>query len=392
VQVFRSHPYPGSRAGRGGLVLAVFWVFLGVFLVSAPLATGHTRTSTISEISVSDGAVQWSLRIRVLDLLDPLGLSADAGLQEVMRAREAVSRYVLTRLRVVAPNGPCTASALPPLHDPTGDEPRILLPLRFDCGSRESFLELYYELFFDLDPLHTGFARVSIGDSPTATHLFRMGGAPLSVSGAPDLWKQTLQYLVLGIEHIFLGYDHLAFLVALILGTALIKRTRRSAPHPVAAEAATRRQAMVSAVHLVTAFTVAHSITLAVAALTVTDIPIDWVEPAIGLSVAYVGFENLVPRPIRGRWLLTFLFGLVHGFGFASAIREIGLPRTGLLRSLLAFNLGVELGQLAVVSVALPLIMWAATRNPGRFERWGLGVVSAGIGIAGMVWFVLRVL
>jgi hydrogenase/urease accessory protein HupE len=392
VQVFRSHPFAGSRVGRRGLGFAVLGMFWGVFLVKAPLATGHTRTSTISEISVSDDAVQWSLRIRVLDLLDPLGLPASAGMQELMHAREAASRYVLNHLRVATPHESCEASALQMVADPTGDEPRILLPLRFNCGTRTGALVLYYELFFDLDPLHTGFARVSIEGLPAATHLFRMGGAPLSISGAPDLWKQTLQYLVLGIEHIFLGYDHLAFLAALILGTALVRRSRRRAAPPVLPEAATRRQALIATVQLVTAFTAAHSITLAVAALSVTDIPIDWVEPAIALSVAYVGFENLVPRINRRRWLLTFGFGLVHGFGFASVLQDIGLPKTGLLRSLLAFNLGVELGQLAVVSAVLPFIIWAATRNPGRFERWGFGVVSATIGIAGMVWFILRVL
>ncbi len=391
MQVFRSPPFVGSRAGRRVLPWAVFGVFLVICLGRAPLATGHTRTSTISEISILDDAVQWELRIRILDLLDPLGLPASAGVPEVMKASEAASRYVLGRLRVATAGGPCKASALPVRRDPTGDEPRILLPLRFNCGTRRGILELYYELFFDLDPLHTGFARVSIGDSPSATHLFRLGGAPLSLSGAPDLWKQTLQYLALGIEHIFLGYDHLAFLAALILGTTLVRRSRRGVADPALPEAATRRQALGETVRLITAFTVAHSITLAAAGLAVTNIPIDWVEPAIALSVAYVGFENLVPRIARRRWLLTFGFGLVHGFGFASVLHDTGLPRTGLLRSLLAFNLGVELGQLAIVSAVLPFIIWAATRNPGRFERWGLGVVSAGIGIAGIVWFVLRV-
>ena len=115
-----------------------------------------------------------------------------------------------------------------------------------------------------------------------------------------------------------------------------------------------------------------------------------WVEPAIAFSVAYVGFENLVPRAPRGRWLLVFGFGLVHGLGFASVLREIGLPRRGLMLSLLSFNLGVELGQLLVVGLALPDRTAWARRSPRAFERWGLGLGSAIIGVFGTIWLVLR--
>ena len=140
-----------------------------------------------------------------------------------------------------------------------------------------------------------------------------------------------------------------------------------------------------------TAFTAAHSLTLIVSTLRPGLLGTSWVEPAIALSIAYVGVENLVRGAPRGRWLLVFAFGLVHGLGFSSVLREIGLPARGLVLSLLAFNLGVELGQLAVVSLVLPLVLVAARRRPVAFERWGLRGGSAAIALAGVVWFVLRV-
>jgi hypothetical protein len=119
-------------------------------------------------------------------------------------------------------------------------------------------------------------------------------------------------------------------------------------------------------------------------------LPTRWVEPAIAFSVAYVGFENLIPRPPRRRWLLVFCFGLVHGLGFASVLREIGLPRRGLVLSLLSFNVGVEIGQLLVLSVTFPLIVGAARRNPSGFERWGLRLGSGAIAAFGTIWLILR--
>lgn len=151
---------------------------------------------------------------------------------------------------------------------------------------------------------------------------------------------QFRQYLWLGMTHIFLGYDHIAFLLALLF----VKKFR-------------------DLVKIVTAFSVAHTLTLVLAALGVVALPARIVETAIAASIVYVAAENIW----RGadnthRWRLTFVFGLVHGFGFATVLRELGLPSEGLVRSLLAFNLGVELGQLAIAAACWPLILWANQR------------------------------
>ena len=145
------------------------------------------------------------------------------------------------------------------------------------------------------------------------------------------LGSVVARYVSAGIEHIFTGYDHIAFLIAIVLWA------RRLTP----------------VIKIVTAFTLAHSLTLSLAALDIVRIPSAIVEPAIAASIVYVAAENFLSRDIEKRWRITFAFGLIHGFGFASALQEFGLPKSALVPALAAFNAGVEIGQLAIVSLAL---------------------------------------
>ncbi len=171
----------------------------------------------------------------------------------------------------------------------------------------------------------------------------------------------------MGVEHILTGYDHLVFLFGLVLIAARLR----------------------SLVAVVSAFTLAHSLTLGAAALGAWAPSPSLVEPAIALSVAYVGAENFVLKRADRRWLITFPFGLVHGFGFAGALQELALPRGEAVGALVAFNLGVEAGQLAVLAAVLPALAWA--RKSPLFARYGLRALSAAIVVAGLGWFVERV-
>jgi HupE / UreJ protein len=149
--------------------------------------------------------------------------------------------------------------------------------------------------------------------------------------------RTLVSYFGIGVEHILLGFDHVLFITALILpGGRLL-----------------------SIAAMVTAFTVAHSLTLALSVLNIVTLPAAIVEPVIALSIAYVAFENLTMKTaLSRRWAVSFLFGLVHGFGFAGALTEVGLPTSGLISALVGFNLGVEAGQLLIVAALLPLILW----------------------------------
>ena len=173
-------------------------------------------------------------------------------------------------------------------------------------------------------------------------------------------------FFTLGIEHILSGYDHLLFLLALML----------------------RGGGLWSLLKIITAFTIAHSITLALAALDLVVLPSVLVESVIALSIAYVAFENLLPRfAVSRRWAVSFLFGLVHGFGFSSVLREIGLPKENLLLSLLNFNLGVEAGQLTVVLLVVPILMRLKSKP---WEPRVVATISGVIMALGLALFVQR--
>ena len=175
-------------------------------------------------------------------------------------------------------------------------------------------------------------------------------------------------FFFLGVEHIVTGYDHLLFLLALILCCGNL----------------------IQLLKIITAFTLAHSITLAAAALNIITLPSVLVEAVIALSIAYVAFENLYPRyAISKRWTISFVFGLMHGFGFSSVLREIGLPQDNLIWSLLNFNLGVEAGQLAAVVLVLPVLFWL---RKTAWEAKVVRVVSAIVMGVGIALFIERIL
>lgn len=180
----------------------------------------------------------------------------------------------------------------------------------------------------------------------------------------PPLWKRLAQFLRLGVAHIFLGYDHLCFLLALVV--------------------ASRFRELVT---IVTSFTVAHCLTLVLAALDIVRLPVRLVETGIAATIVYVAVQNLRGAPTERRWLLTAAFGLIHGFGFANVLGEMNLPTTGLVRCLVAFNVGVELGQLAFLAAAFPLVAWL---RRGQHERRAVVTISVVLALFGAVWFTDR--
>ena len=211
---------------------------------------------------------------------------------------------------------------------------------------------------------HTTLARIDArGESRQV--VFRPG---VTYRPAPGPLAVALEFLRLGIVHIFIGYDHIAFLVGLLLAGG----------------------STLSIVKIVTAFTVAHSVTLALATLDVVTLSPALVEAGIALSIVYVAAENLFrPRPPRGRWLVSFGFGLVHGFGFAGVLKELALPSSSLVWPLLTFNLGVEIAQVAIVAVVAP-VLYAFTRTPLHVPLTRLASVV--ILSLGLFWLYQRVL
>jgi hydrogenase/urease accessory protein HupE len=201
--------------------------------------------------------------------------------------------------------------------------------------------------------------------SGMAVLLTLLAAANRAFAHAPDLEKELpalSEYLKLGVEHILLGFDHLAFLIGLVVLPGSFRN-------------------MLAAV---TAFTAAHSISLALSVLGVVAPPSLWVEILIALSIAYVALENLLRRTAPGRWRITFVFGFVHGFGFASALQEIGVPADRAPAALALFNLGVELGQLAVLAAVLPVL--SVLRRQPKLWRVSAQALNLTLILLGLGW------
>jgi HupE / UreJ protein len=197
-------------------------------------------------------------------------------------------------------------------------------------------------------------------------------------------WEALRDYAKEGVWHIWTGFDHILFLLSLLLPAVLVRSGasgRRWKPAP------SFRSAFLDVVRVVTAFTLAHSITLSLAALGIVSLPSRLVESTIALSVLLAALNNIRPVVYQRRWLVAFCFGLIHGFGFASVLTDLGLPRQSLLIALVAFNVGVELGQLAIVGVFLPV---AYAGRATRVYQPLLVCGSAVISLIALVWLIER--
>ena len=296
------------------------------------------------------------------DLADPAKVAASAG---------PIAAYVSAHVGVAGTDGKDCARGAPEVM-PDGDG--VIVRIAFSCQDVPGDLVYRSTVLTASDKSARQVVLIGAGENAPQA-LLDDAHSTLTISApAPSVWSTMQRYLVTGIEHIFLGYDHIAFLVAIVLWA------RRLVP----------------VIKVVTAFTIAHSITLSLAALQIVVIPSAIVEPAIAASIIFVAVENFFSRNVDGRWKVTFAFGLIHGFGFAGALQEMGLPANAVVPALAAFNIGVEIGQVAIVSIVVPALilldrLFAADRTKPVRAAALVYTLSAVITVLGSYWLVTRV-
>ena len=430
------------------LHLAAALAFAG--LVAAVPARAHKASDAYVTLRVDRAVVDARIDVALRDLDRDLDLDANADDQlswKEVRTRWAdIAALVRSDVRISADGARCTpdpaSTAVTDANAPAlaehSDGTYAVLRTQWHCAAPVLQLSVEYELFAKTDPTHRGIARVSraeaSADAPAPQlavlspgngwHRFRLpplatavtpatatiadvvetpAPAPLpqpasrvmpdaDASAAEDAPPSSFPGFVReGVHHILIGYDHILFLLSLLLPAVWIRATaadaftgaRRTRWVP----ADDLRLALANVLKVVTAFTVAHSITLALSVLDVVNPPPRWVESIIAASVVLAALNNIWPLISEARWKLTFVFGLVHGFGFASALKDAGLAQGALAGPLVGFNVGVEIGQLCIVAVVLPLA-WSL-----RHTRTYRGAFAAGslaiAGVAGL-WFVQR--
>ncbi len=321
--------------------------------------------------------LRWDIALRDLDLLLDLDRNADQALSwgELRQAEAAIDEQVLGQLQLSQQGRACSPArerqAL--AIDQHTDGPYAVLQFRIYCHD-DSLPSVDYRLLAGIDSLHRGLLSL------------RRGEDRISAVLSPGLGPQALQaqgpgfrpFLYSGVEHLLSGYDHILFLLSLLLPACLCWREGQW-------QACRRwQQVCWDSFAVVTAFTLAHSLTLGLAVMGWLSLPAQPVEAVIAFSVLLAALHNLWPRLHAWRWRLAFAFGLVHGLGFAGVLDGLPLERWPRLVALAGFNIGVELGQLALVVLVLPLLWWA--RRWAFYRERLLPGLSLLIAALALVW------
>ena len=363
-------------------------LFAAILALATQAACAHTQSTAYLTFRFSETGIigEWHLALRDLDDAIGLDVNDDGRITwgELLSRKEAVCAYALSRLHVWGDGHAGLLHIEDYLADNLSDGAYVVLRFNVEGIHQPSRLELDYDAFFDMDPKHRGLLRLEhdgqtllgVFSSTTRSQVFEFGLTPAR--------NPFFTFLKEGVWHIWSGYDHILFLLALLLPGVLLRRDGSWQP------VADMRSAFVKVLKVVTAFTVAHSITLSLAVMGLVHLPSRLVESAIAASVVVAAINNLWPLFAEGAWMVAFGFGLLHGFGFANALRDLGLQHGQLALTLFGFNLGVEIGQLAIVLVFLPLAL--SLRRLLFYQRFILRFGSAAIMVVASTWLAERVL
>jgi HupE/UreJ protein len=351
---------------RGFIVIAAV---LALPLGTAPLEA-HGLSTSYTEITITPTRVDVRCLVSLNEIVThfPIGVRTDErlGPQDLDAAMTGIFAFLGEHV-TLAVNGTTVALERGAYHAyPGATFVRLELSRTLERAPAEIALAADAAFFERFGSQHINLVKITVGGEQIQQAALTSDHPRASfVVGYGSLLAQCTAFIKLGIRHIFLGYDHIVFLFALIVIGGRLGQL----------------------VKIVTAFTVGHSLTLILAALQVVILPSRLIEGSIALTIAYVAFDNFFVATTAHRWVLTFCFGLVHGFGFANVLREMHLPASGLIPTLLSFNVGVEIGQVAIAAVLFPATLWLAKQ---RFRRPVVLAASGVIFLVGVGWFIQR--
>ncbi|MDP9139750.1 MAG: HupE/UreJ family protein [Pseudomonadota bacterium] len=356
----------------------------GLLLLALFSASAHAHRPSDAYVTLTvDGSQlsgQWEIALRDLDAAAGVDSNGDGQITwgELRLSQVPLEAALLPALVVHGDGMPCTLKVADLLVNDRLEGRFAWFALEGTCPRTPTVLKVRYGFLFGLDPSHRGIL-VLHRDQKSHTAVLSPSKPDVEMTLASvSLSRQFVDYLIEGVWHIWMGFDHVLFLLALLLPAVLIRVRGRWEAQP------TLSSALWPVLGIVTAFTVAHSITLSLAAFDVLRLPSRWVESAIAASVLLAALNNLIPVATRGLWLAAFVFGLIHGFGFASALSELGLPAGSRVLCLVAFNLGVESGQLAIVAVLMPLAY--LSRHTKFYRMVILSLGSTVVAVIAAIW------
>ena len=341
------------------------WAGCWLALIGSAAAFAHVTATGLVRIEVAGDRVLYALSVALPELPAASAATLAAAANGDRAAAEATADEARRSVTVDLAGVRCRAGRVR-IGGAGANETRATIEINFSCDADHGRLTVGDDWSQFLGEHYQGVGNLR---TPSGERQFTFNEASRSVTVDIDRTVATgwFDFVKLGIDHILTGYDHLLFLLAL-LATA---------------------RGLWSVVRIVTAFTLAHSVTLSVAVLGVISVPDRIVEPLIAATIIWVALENLVTtEPDRRRWIWSFGFGLVHGFALASVLGELDLKGAALVRGLVGFNVGVEIGQLVFVAVAVPSLTWLARSRGARLTPQVASLAAVAIGA---YWFVERV-
>ncbi|MBN9089304.1 MAG: HupE/UreJ family protein [Reyranella sp.] len=342
------------------------WLLTALLVLLAVPASAHVTSTGLAVVEVDGGRLAYRLTLVAAEQEGENVRLLEAAVDGDTMAAERMAAAMRQAARFALGGEACAPGRIRFQGSRTGDG-KVVMEMALACPKAAGALLIRDDWSDVLGSHFQTVMSVRPVERPSVELVFNAERreAAIDLGAGRTGW---VDFIVMGAAHILSGPDHLLFLLALL---ALAKGF-----WPI--------------VRIVTGFTIAHSITLSLAALGVVDVSGRIVEPLIAATIIWVALENLLaPAQTRWRWLIAAVFGLVHGLGFASGLTELGLPREAMVRALVGFNVGVELGQLAFVAVVMPPLVWLA--RPGRLA-WLPQVLSVLVAVMGAVWLVERVL
>jgi len=359
-------------------------VALAFVVGMAGTARAHQSSIKYADITVDGTTAQVKLTIAPTDVTQPLG-QADAARPTMAEALapatiDHVTAFVASWVALRDPSGALCA-IVSPHAGPDPDAKFLDVTFTAVCRVEITKLTLDFTRFFALDQRHEAIVSVHARGEQVEPTVVRSSDPVIEVT--PGQATSLLGWVRHGMDHIYGGLDHIAFVLSLLL-VVVLTRTQEGW------KLRTPLAALRSTALVITAFTIAHSISLILASLGYISLPSRFVESMIAASIVYTAVEDVVRPDVKWRFVLTFCFGLIHGLGFASVLADL-LPKEQVLIPLLTFNVGVEIGQLTIVIVAIP-VFWAIARLIGaeRYRRYVLPALALPLVIVGLRWLIER--
>jgi hypothetical protein len=341
-------------------------------------ARAHRGSTTYLVVEPTDDGARLTAQVEIVDAAVELGLGEAAEEGAVLAEHDRVAAWLTTGITLRGDGGPCSATAGEVVRSESEDTPRLSVDIVYACPAPRTSLVLYDDTIFVNDAQHESFVRERFG-SGDETRVLRVGRQDAAIGAPISLAALLGQFLWEGVMHLLTGYDHLLFLLSLLLTAGELAKKHG------------QRQALKDVGLVVTAFTLGHSVTLVAAALGVVVLPARLVESVIAASIVVVAVLNIArPESRKHMPYLALCFGLIHGFGFSSVLADLGLPSRARVLCLLSFNVGIELAQLGCVVLALGPLAWLASK-PG-YRQWIVRGGSMVIAALATFWMFERAL